>query len=464
MAATAVATTAPLSHLATTAVRSVERRESAAQRFAATAIHFIHRARAKFAFHDATRYRNLVARVARFIPAADRPDQLGGVFRRLDRDGLGVWLLARSRNDVSLVDLCRRAIATPGVGPPRAIAQLLEQSLVGRPVRWFGDRTDCDLLGATTLLGSAIVASLVAGDLASVDDRPDWASAQSRLTSAASALQSTVRSLRRVHGGASESDRAAALLYQAANIARRALNRTDLLSVDAKLATEVIHLALAAGQAANSAALELLVDSTDVEPSIPHSARDRFRALARGADAVLARCDQLLRRGAVSDARDEAAEQVAQVLSDVCLALASHGVELPAIAHMDLCGRAGAVVQSTAELLDAWTVGQTAVDSPDDASPAGSQRHRGDEWPSELQRCVSGGCTSRQLLDWLHELAAGTSCVRAAVGLSAFRRQSRQLDRELWALIRARDSSPVVRSLALQMFFRLRRLSPATPF
>ncbi len=463
--ATAVATTAPAPHLpieqATTADRSAVRRESAAKHIADVARHFIHRARAKLAFHDATRYSELVEQVLRLVPASDRPDAPGQLLRQLDRDGLGVWLLARSGPAVSLTDLCRRAIAAPGVGPPRALATLFESSLAGRSVRWFGAPADCELLGTTALMGAAIVAGLVATDLACAQDQPDWHSVQNRLTGTANGLQSAIRSLRRVHPGALGcAERSAALIFQAANITRRALNHTDLMSLDAKLAAEAVHLSLTAGQAASAAALECLTDSPDAESSGADPARNHLRSLARTMDAVLARLAQSFRRGSELDVRARTGEQFDHLLVDACAALASRRIVLAARTGADLCTRAEAVVQSAAELLDAWSVflGRTA-------DPNGGHRlGRGTEWVGELERSVAGECGSRDVLNWLRELARSGSCVGAAVCLSALRRRCRQLDREIWALIRARDSTPLLRIVAVQLFFRLRRLSPATTF
>src|SRR5262245_14315952 len=89
---------------------------------------FKDRIQAKLAFHDPGRYRALVHQAFQSSGMTACEPLVFHKLRKLDPDGLGIWHLARGGSQPRLADLCRTAIGLPGLGPPRAIARLLDRA------------------------------------------------------------------------------------------------------------------------------------------------------------------------------------------------------------------------------------------------------------------------------------------------------------------------------------------------
>jgi hypothetical protein len=429
----------------------------------------IDRVLAKFAFHDPDRYRELLERACTLagepVPSAEFLRSI----RKLDPRGLGVWYLSRCAGAARLTELCRRAVATPGTGPPRPVARSLDRALAGERVCWFGESGGFDALAAATFVVSALAATLAATDLVWFEGKPPWTTALHKLTITANATQAAVRAHRRVAGrtvvAAEESSR---LLYQAVNIARRALNHTDLLALDEQLAREAVRLALSAANAACGASVEWMTRTLD-DPSKSDTAaaRARIAALARSVDALASRMSASIRNESPPVATlDFVLVQSARVLGDAPKPLRPWFIYLPMLPEVrsigtagELCERANCLADGSAETLESWATLHdllSAKTAEEKSAASASIRTAAPVWATSLVRSVTGRSDSRDVLDAIRTLTGPpTKAVPAAVVLAALSTCSLKLRHDLWKLVRDLHASNQERSLAFQLFCRL---------
>lgn len=431
----------------------------------------VDRVLAKLAFHDPERYRTLLERSCMLaggtIPSADFVRSI----RRLDPHGLGVWYLARCAGTRRLTELCRRAVATPVSGPPRPVARSLERALAGEHVCWFGESGGFDALAAETLVMSSLAAALAATDLAWFEGKPPWDTVLHRLTMTANATQAAVRAHRRVvRVTVRDAEESSRLVYQAVNIVRRALNHTDLLSVDEQLAHEAVRLALAAGNSACSAAIQLTTAPTDdrVTPDAA-AARARLAALARSVDALVSRISASVRNESPpAPTLDFVLAQSARVLADAPKTLRHWFVHLP-VSHTDttgsktgaLCQQSNQLADDSAEMLESWATLHELLSikpAPTKSAAPIAARAATPAWATRLVQSVTGRCSTHEVLDSIRDLTGPPErAVPAAVSIAALSHCSLKLCHDLWTLIRDSDSSDQERSLAFQLFWRLNR-------
>ncbi len=318
---------------------------------------------------------------------------------------------------------------------------------------------------------SALAATLAATDLAWFEGKPPWADVLNSLTITANATQAGVRAHRRVvRKTVHAAEDATRLAYQAVNIVRRALNHTDLLAVDEQLAREAVRLALASGNAACSAAIQLTTDGTnDALGSEAAAARARLTALARSVDALVSRVASSVRNESPPDTTLEfVLAQSARVLADAPKALRRWFIYLPASPATcggttagELCRQANILADGSAETLESWaTLHDLLVSTPaapESATPIGA-RTSTPPWATRLVRSATGRCNSDEVLDSIRNLTGpAEQAVAAAVCIAALSNRSLKLPHDLWKLIRDANSSNQERSLAFQLFGRLDR-------
>jgi hypothetical protein len=420
---------------------------------------------AGFAVHDRTRYRGLVAVTAKLVDYTGPLDPLLCLLRAHDPQGLGVWLLARLAPRPRFDDLCRRAIAARG-GPPRPVARLLELSLATRRVCWFGESGGFSALAAESLLSASVASALAAIGVASRHGKPDWPATLKHLTFISGSLQSSVRAIRHATDVKSAAaDEAVNLSYQAVNVARRAMNRTDLLAVDERLVSEITRLTLAAADASCQAALELCTHLMPTSREGAISPGGKLASVARTIDALLARVAVAIRDATRRpDATESLARKLDGVLDDLRRSLRAWGVDLangvalePNASIETSCGAACELLEASADTLDAWAALHEIFrgNQPNAESPRGVPL-----WASRLVSAITGRATPQEVADSLNQLAGPADhAIAGAVSLAALRCNSLHLRRELWKLIRAVRTPDVVRVLSFQLFWRL--MSPA---
>jgi hypothetical protein len=431
----------------------------------------VDRVRAKLAFHNSNRYRELVKNACGFARDADLSPQFVQLIRKVDPHGLGIWYLARCVGTNSLVELCRRAFATPGTGPPRTVARSLERALAGDRVCWFGESGGFDALGAETLVVSALAATLAATELAWFDGKPPWGEVLNCLTVTANATQSAVRAQRRVRGQVNRTaDEACRLAYQAVNVVRRALNHTDLLAVDEQMAREAARLALDAGSSACSAAVQSMTDPCDPSTSPDAAAaRSRLAALARSVDALISRVATSVRNeSAPAATSDFVLGQAARVLDDAPKALRRWFIHLPmpptiavGATASELCRLSNSLAEASTETLESWATLHELISSKSADSNSGAPAGSGTKtpvWAVRLVRAATGKCGDQEVIESIRDLGGPADRrVAAAVCIAALSTCSLKLRRELWKLIRDANTSDQERSLAFQLFWRLHR-------
>jgi hypothetical protein len=414
---------------------------------------------AKWLYHDSARYRTLIARVAAAIDVrvAQLPIRL---IRRLDPRGLGVYRLSRSARGPELLQRCRRLIAMPR-GVPRSVARLLERELAGEPAWCFVEPGGMDALAADTLIVASAVLVVATNDLGVDRSPPNWTAAQSHLSGAANTVQTALRAYQRVSCALPRDGAGAVnLAYQAVNVCRRALNRTALLADEERLGGEAARLALEAAHAACSAAIELASPAT-AEPDAADP-RDKLRSMARTVDALAARASETL-RGEHGQSAEALVQPAARVLSIATAAVRPWGVNFtaPDSTRLEdtsgLCQQGCVLAEAAADLLDAWSV----LDPAHQPSAGARSRNLQPEppaaarWATRLVHALAGNWSAADVIQALRELAGPPDlALPAAAALAVLRRGAPQLHSALWDLIRASDSSPAVRSLALQLFLR----------
>lgn len=424
---------------------------------------------AKLAFHNPRNYRQLIERSCALAGDTMPSGEFLRTIRKLDPHGLGVWYLARCASTGRLTELCRRAVATPGAGPPRPVARSLERALAGDRVCWFGESGGFDALVTETLVLSALAAALAATDLAWFEGKPPWGAAIHSLTITANAIQAAVRTHRRVLGNtvhaAEETNR---LVYQAVNMVRRAVNHTDLLAVDEQLAREAVRLALASGNSACNAAIQLMTGSQD-DSATPNdaAARARLAALARSVDALVSRISASVRNESPPPATlDFVLAQSARVLADAPKGLRHWFIHLPVAPTSfggsrasALCQQANLLGEACAETLECWaTLHELLSVRPMDTKSAApiATRATTPAWAMRLVRATTGRWSSQEVIDSIRDLTGPPErSIPAAVTIAALPHSSLKLRRELWRLIRDANSSDLGRSLAFQLFGRL---------
>ncbi len=427
----------------------------------------VDRVLAKLAFHDARRYRMLIERVARLAAPHDadsarHAESLATLARKLDPEGIGVWYLARIDAAPTLAATCRHALNVRG-GPPRPVVRLLEQSMAGRRVCWFGESGGFEALTAESLISASIVAELT-GVMNGSEQAPAWPETMATLTKAAAALQTAVRSHRRVFNRPiAAADQAVSLTFQAVNVVRRAVNRTDPQSVDERLAADVARIAHAAAQSACSAALEITAElsSPSDADAPPHG---RLASLARTVDALLARVPAGPHNAeSTDDSGDSLPSQTVRILLELVRSLRAWGIQLdpsesPVAGHeSQLCRTANDMLGRSAETLEAWAVlHETLHIATRDARTAGAPEHVAPAWATQLVHTVTGQATSDDVIRSLQALDdSSEDAVAGAACVAAIRAGSLQLHRELWKLIQSARSNNRRRVLALQLFWRV---------
>jgi hypothetical protein len=422
--------------------------------------HVADRLRAKFSFHDSRRYRALVGQAFQLSGLAIGGPQVFARLRRLDSDGLGIWYLAQGGRQPRLEEVCRKAIALPGIGLPRAIARSLDRAWAGEMTCWFGESTGFDALVAETLISAGQAATLVAVDLTWPGDAETLARAANQLTRTANAVQTAGRAAHRVIGRSpSVADETTRWLFQSVNLLRRALNHTDLLAVDEQIARESARQALAAASSAAAAAISLSSHTPrDGIASEAAAARNKLSALARTVDALASRVSASLRsQSPPLTTANFIVEQSGRILTDATKALRPWHIELPCAAGLPtssdlggLCARANDLAESSSEVLEAWAILHELSIARDGASA------RLPGWADRLVQSIAGAWTGHEVAQWLGAVSGRCEqAVAAAVGLTVLRCGSLQLRRELWRLMRAPRCTALERSLAFQLFWRL---------
>lgn len=440
-------------------------------RFRRACRRLVDRVLAKLAFHNSDGYSELLERACALAGETNRYGEFLGTVRKLDPHGLGVWYLARCAGTRRLTELCRRAVATPGAGPPRPVARSLERALAGERVCWFGESGGFDALAAETLVMSALGAALAATDLAWFDGKPPWGKVLHNLTITANATQAAVRVHRRVVGDTVRAaEEASRLVYQAVNIVRRALNHTDLLAIDEQLAREAVRLALASGNSACSAAIHLTTDKPDdAARSEAAVARARLAALARSVDALVSRIAASVRNESPpASTLDFVLAQSARVVADAPKALRPWFIHLPVSPASgggstagELCQQANLLAEGSAETLESWaTLHELLSIKPADTKSAApiASRTTTPPWATRLVRTATERWSSQEVIDSIQDLIGPPErAVSAAVCLAALSHSSLKLRQDLWKLIRDANASDQERSLAFQLFWRLER-------
>jgi hypothetical protein len=314
-----------------------------------------------------------------------------------------------------------------------------------------------------------LAAALAATDLAWFEGKPPWAQVLHSLTITANATQVAVRAYRRVVGQtdriAEESSR---LVYQAVNVVRRALNHTDLLSVDEQLAREAVRLALAAGNSACSAAIQLTTGTQDnLATPDAAAARVRLAALARSVDALVSRIAASVRNESPpAPTLDFVLAQSARVLADAPKTLRPWFIHLPVSPANggnstagELCRQANLLADASVETLDCWATLHEllSIEPAEPKSSAPTAARAGTPpWATRLVRSVTGTWSSQEVIDSIRDVTGPSdSAVPAAVCIAAISHSSLKLRHDLWKLIRDGGSSDQERSLAFQLFWRL---------
>jgi hypothetical protein len=425
---------------------------------------FKDRISAKLAFHDPTRYRALVHQAMESAGVSLASPATIHKLRRLDPDGLGIWYLARGGRQPLLADLCRKAIALPGLGPPRAIARALDRAWSGEKTCLFGESTGFDALMAASLIGAGHAATLVAAHLAWPDGANPLSSAANQLTRTASAVQSAGRAYARVGRSGSPAQETTRWLFQAVNLLRRALNHTDLMAVDEQIARESARESLAAASAACAAALNLSTDCQANEVSEGGAAREKLAAIARTMDALASRVAVSLRTDSPPlSSQNFLIEQSTRVLTDTIKSLRPWHIELQCATMtsesadiQNFCTRANDLAEASADVLDSWAVLHElfSVGSSGSAGPERRASQSTPLWAERLVRAIGQQWSCEDVVSALRAVAGRSEqAVTLAVELSVLH-GSLQLSRELWRLIRASRSIPLERSLAFQLFLR----------
>jgi hypothetical protein len=428
--------------------------------------HLEHRIRAKIAYHHCSTYLALVHRATGGAGAVLTGPMILQKLRRFDPDGLGIWYLAHGGSGVRLDDLCRKAIGIPGLGPPRPIARALDRIWTGGVACLFGQSAGFDLLMAAALIGAGSAATQVAAQLLGPDASRFFADATNQLTRTASAVQSAGRAYARAGRHEPAAQETARWLFQAVNLLRRALNKTDLTSLDEQIARESARESLTAANSAYAAALKLteLLPADEMGRETVAS-REKIASAARTMDALAARVATFLRPESLPyGSAGVLAEQSARVLFDTVRSLRPWQIDLPwtTVSNATRCGhqvfsRGNDLAEEAAAVLDSWAVLHDLC-SPASASSDPSKPKAAPLWAERLVRTISRRWSCHEILSSLRAVSGSSElAVAAAVELSVLRTGSLQLSRELWKLIRTPRCSSQERSLAYQLFLQTER-------
>jgi hypothetical protein len=445
---------------------------------------------AKFAYHDSTRYRELIRRAATHIgPLAEYDatelNALVREVRRLDPGGLGVWYLAHTPRELDLTELCRCALAAPRAGPPRAVARWLGRALGGDPIWWSVDSYWFDVLASQTLIYAAVGAAQAALHLTSDPDQTQCAAGQAHLLAAGNSLQTVARAYARAFDQQTPvSPDAAGLAYQALNGLRRLLNQTDLTAADEQLAGHAARLAIQTAQTACSAVLAITSKRLPPPPD-SFGVRERLAALARSVDALTSRVPSSPGESADVSTRATWSTQARRVLAATSAVLAHQAPARPT----DRPGSApdpsakslgsAALAEASAVTLDAWAWIHEWSDtaSEQDSAPIRKPQETFEvvgtvrkfsasssgnpPYVRQLVAALTGRLPTSAILAAVRGLAAtGERSLPAAACIAALCRGTGDLPRELWGLIQAGDTSAKEKSLAFQLWRRLGVLRP----
>jgi len=258
------------------------------------------------------------------------------------------------------------------------------------------------------------------------------------------------------------------LAYQSVNIARRAQNRTDLLAVDDRLATEVVRLALESATAACTAALE--VSTNRMGGMVSGDGPNKLASLARTLDALLARIAAQLESGTGhTESRSSHTDQLRRALCDLERSLRPWSIQLiPASATAratedDWRSAATQLLEASAETLEVWAVlhetyraSASRVTVGDESGSEGSGLARMPAWSTQLLAGISGEQTIESLFAALRSLEGPADrAVPGAVTIAAMQGASLRIRRALWKLIRTSSAPDALRRFSSQLFWRL---------
>ncbi len=421
---------------------------------------------AKMAFHNRREYRELIQRACDHVGEPKLSADSIRTIRRLDPQGLGIWILAGIQGQPRLADLCRHLIRSPGIGPPRVLARSLERALVGEHVCWFGAPDGFVALTAGSLITSALAASLAAVALLQPDGMQLWNPTLAHLTFIGNSIQATVSAFRRVFiRPFIAGDTAARLAVQAVNVIRRAMNRTDLMAVDEQLAHEAARLALTSAHAGCTAALELLDKPTDhAVKSAADFSREKLASIARTVDALASRL-QAIHRPETPAATNALIEHAQKVIAQIPNALRPWTINLQEGSAAELSAstdplsrRAVELALASSDILETWALLHELMLPAKSTGEITETNCRASKlaWAPRLVSSLACRWRSHEVIDALRQLNdSPDQSVSAASCIAALPHGSWRLHRDLWNLIRSSESSVLEKSLAFQLFWRL---------